>query len=94
MRRPPAFADARRAPSLHAVQTEGCAPLDRAWQRRDRVGAGGRRARRGASCMWPWEAEPRSAADGILDDETYDWLGVVQALRDSGGRRSWRRRLS
>jgi threonine synthase len=35
--------------------------------------------------MWPWETEPRSAATGILDDETYDWLGIVQALRDSGG---------
>ena len=35
--------------------------------------------------MWPWETEPRSAATGILDDETYDWLGIVQALQDSGG---------
>ena len=25
--------------------------------------------------MTPWD-DPHSAADGILDDETYDWLGV------------------
>ena len=35
--------------------------------------------------MWPWEDEPRSLADGILDDETYDWLGVVQGMAASGG---------
>jgi len=35
--------------------------------------------------MWPWEEEPRSAADGILDDETYDWIGVVQAMAATGG---------
>ena len=35
--------------------------------------------------MWPWEAPPVSIAHGILDDETYDWLEVVKALRLSGG---------
>ena len=35
--------------------------------------------------MTPW-ADPRSAADGILDDETYDWLGVLDVVRRSGGR--------
>jgi threonine synthase len=79
-----AFADAGVHPRLHAVQTEGCAPLDRAWQKAgslapDVLGA------RWRDFMWPWETEPRSAASGILDDETYDWLGIVQALRDSGG---------
>ena len=34
--------------------------------------------------MTPW-AEPHSVADGILDDETYDWIGVVDAMRRSGG---------
>ncbi len=29
--------------------------------------------------MTPWE-NPRSLADGILDDETYDWLGVFDAI--------------
>ena len=78
-----------RAARLHAVQTDGCAPLDRAW-RAARAGGG----RRAAAAHWSElhvavGARPRSAADGILDDETYDWLGVVRAMRDSGGRRSW-----
>jgi threonine synthase len=35
--------------------------------------------------MWPWESEPRSLATGILDDETYDWLAVVEAMLASAG---------
>ena len=35
--------------------------------------------------MWPWETEPRSLATGILDDETYDWLAVVEAMLATGG---------
>ena len=35
--------------------------------------------------MWPWEHVGESAADGILDDETYDWLAVVEAMEFSGG---------
>ena len=35
--------------------------------------------------MWPWESEPRSIAHGILDDETYDWLAVVQGMLVTGG---------
>jgi threonine synthase len=38
-----------------------------------------------ASFMWPWEQEPRSAAHGILDDETYDWLAIVRGMLVSGG---------
>ena len=72
-------------PRLHAVQTEGCAPLARAW---DRVVAGGgarQAAHQWAECMWPWENTPTSLADGILDDETYDWIGVVAAMENTGG---------
>ena len=38
--------------------------------------------------MTPW-ADPHSVADGILDDETYDWLGVfdVDAPLAAAGRR-------
>ena len=36
--------------------------------------------------MWPWEEEPRSIAHGILDDETYDWLAVVEGMLATGGR--------
>jgi threonine synthase len=35
--------------------------------------------------MWPWESEPKSLATGILDDETYDWLAVVEAMLATGG---------
>lgn len=81
-------------PRLYAVQAEGCAPLARAWDRlreRSVVGAPGPSdlqgaARRRSEYMWPWESEPRSAAHGILDDETYDWLAVVEAMARTGGR--------
>jgi threonine synthase len=36
--------------------------------------------------MWPWESVPRSYATGILDDETYDWLTLVEGMLRSGGR--------
>ncbi len=35
--------------------------------------------------MTPWD-DPHSSADGILDDETYDWLGVRDVVERSGGR--------
>ncbi len=66
-------------PRLFAVQAEGCAPLPRAWQRW-RSGA-----RRWDDVMWPWETEPHSAASGILDDETYDWLGIIEGIEESNG---------
>jgi threonine synthase len=34
--------------------------------------------------MWPWEQEPRSIAEGILDDETYDWAAVVGGMLATG----------
>lgn len=42
-------------------------------------------ARERAGFMWPWESEPKSAASGILDDETYDWLAVVRGMLLTGG---------
>lgn len=71
--------------SLHAVQTEGCAPLARAWKNAAKTGGTKNAGPRWAQCMWPWEDEPHSLADGILDDETYDWIGVLNAMTDSGG---------
>ena len=38
-----------------------------------------------ADFMWPWEEEPQSVAEGILDDETYDWHAVVTGMIESGG---------
>jgi len=84
------------APRYHAVQTRGAWPLPRAFERLvDRLSPGAsdddRRsmlryaATHRSEFMWPWEEEPRSIAHGILDDETYDWLAVVEGMLESGG---------
>jgi threonine dehydratase len=80
-----------RLPRIHAVQTTNAHPLERAYRRvRQRVGyepspetvvdamawARGHRS----EVMWPWEEEPTSIAEGILDDETYDWAAIVGGM--------------
>jgi threonine synthase len=73
------------SPAVWAVQAEGCAPFDRAWRGIPNVGTPDERlAGAGPSLMKPW-INPRSAASGILDDVTYDWLGVARALLVTGG---------
>ena len=72
-------------PKLHAVQTEGCAPLARAWTLAAAHDGPRHAAAHWDELMWPWDSEPHSAADGILDDETYDWLGVFEFMAASGG---------
>lgn len=73
-----------RAPRLVAVQTAGCAPLERAWRlARDVDLAAAAQAR--SRFMWPWETAPASLAHGILDDETYDWWAIVAGMRATGG---------
>jgi threonine synthase len=85
-----------RVPRYHAVQTMGAWPLSRAYElvaERLPDGAGLPEVRAALSYaathrsefMWPWEEEPRSIAHGILDDETYDWLAVVEGMLVSGG---------
>ena len=75
-------------PRIDTVQTEAAWPLKRAF---DAVGtrreAGGVRfaSHHRSAFMWPWEEEPRSLAHGILDDETYDWLAVVEGMLATGG---------
>jgi threonine dehydratase len=71
-------------PRLYAVQAAGCAPLKRAWDRARELGVA-HAGEHWGECMWPWETEPTSAATGILDDETYDWLGLVEHLDQTGG---------
>ncbi|HEV2722441.1 MAG TPA: pyridoxal-phosphate dependent enzyme [Thermoanaerobaculia bacterium] len=72
-----------RLPRFDTVQTTSCYPLERAYERVDDLGY----ARRHRSeFMWPWETEPRSVAEGILDDETYDWAAVVQGMLATGGK--------
>jgi threonine dehydratase len=73
-------------PRIETVQTEGAWPLKRAF---DAVSARGDLAYAAAhrsEFMWPWEREPHSVAHGILDDETYDWLAVVEGMLGTGGR--------
>lgn len=83
-------------PRIHAVQTEGAHPLERAYRRvRRRIGrevtpsgvvAAMAYARTHRSeFMWPWEEEPRSVAHGIVDDETYDWAAVVAGMLATDG---------
>jgi threonine synthase len=69
------------APALTAVQTESCAPFDRAWQQAQRLGVSDI-GFEWAKCMYPWHSTsaPTSLATGILDDETYDWVGLVEGL--------------
>jgi len=91
-----AFAEARtlgaieRLPRFDTVQTRGGWPLRRAHDLAvERFGAGPVDMRYLAThrseFMWPWESEPRSVAHGILDDETYDWLAVVETMLATGG---------
>jgi threonine synthase len=77
-----------RRPRLDTLQTESAAPLRRAYEAVSvrgfpagiRYAAGHRR-----EFMWPWETTPHSIAHGILDDETYDWLAVVEGMLATGG---------
>ncbi len=75
-------------PSVWAVQAEGCAPFDRAWTGLKRGGSIDERiadaAARSDALMQPW-IDSKSVATGILDDVTYDWLGVARALLTTGG---------
>ncbi len=70
---------------LHVVQTQGCAPLVRAWEMWKSHGYPDNVAQLWSHYMWPWESTPTSFADGILDDETYDWIPVLRGVHESGG---------
>jgi threonine synthase len=75
-------------PGLTVVQTESCAPFDRAWRKAQQLGLDDIGFEWDA-CMQPWESTntegPQSLASGILDDETYDWIGIVESLARSHG---------
>ena len=70
---------------LNPVQAAGCAPLRRAWDRLAPEFDWSAAAERPDDFMWPWEAEPASAASGILDDVTYDWLPLLVRTHATGG---------
>jgi len=68
---------------LVAVQTEGCAPLSRAW---NTAQSDAHPAQHWTKHMWAWENEPVSLADGILDDETYDWVADITQIQRTNGK--------
>ncbi len=70
---------------LYPVQAQGCAPLRRAWDRLAPSFDLEAAADHPDDFMWPWEKEPTSAATGILDDVTYDWVPLLRRTLDSGG---------
>jgi threonine synthase len=76
------------APRLVVVQTESCAPFDRAWRKAQQLGLDDFGFDWDA-CMQPWQSTepggPQSRASGILDDETYDWIGIIESLVRSNG---------
>ncbi len=81
-----------RLPRFFTVQAEGAHPLKRAFGRfmaaarpDDLEGSLRRAARHRSAFMEPWPEEPKSIAHGILDDETYDWLALVEGMARSGG---------
>lgn len=68
--------------ALRVVQAEGAAPLDAALER---AATYDRPELHWPDVMQTWP-DPHSLADGILDDETYDWIAVREAMLASGGR--------
>lgn len=69
---------------LHPVQSEGCAPLRRAWDLLAPEFDFDAAEREPDRFMWPWD-DPHSLATGILDDVTHDWLPVLRRTHASGG---------
>ena len=76
----------RALPRVDTVQTEGAWPLKRAFEAVAARGDLAYAATHRSEFMWPWERQPHSVAHGILDDETYDWLAVVEGMLATGGR--------
>lgn len=81
-----------RRPRLCAVQTANAHPLLRAFEQArlqarssdpKQAIAAARRHRH--EHMTPWPDLPESIADGILDDETYDWAAIVEGLLETDG---------
>lgn len=76
------------SPRLTVVQPAACAPFDHAWRKAQRLGTDDI-GMEWNQCMRPWipfdGAPITSVASGLLDDETYDWVGVVEGLARSRG---------
>ena len=75
-------------PRIHGVQTEAVAPLQRAWDLLTAKPDPLARLKTGCNLdefMWPWGHIGESAATGILDDVTYDWVPLTEAMLSTGG---------
>merc|ERR1712070_215079 len=74
-----------KAPEFMYVQVEGNAPLQRAYHKMKEEDCDPTVAKlRKPEFMFAWE-NPHSIASGILDDETYDWVQLVEAMHKNGG---------
>jgi threonine synthase len=88
-----------RVPTFHTVQGEGCAPLHKCFSKLMSElyrGAGdvpsaqevnalleaAVKSERSFMEVWP---DPTGAAHGIMDDETYDWAKLSEAMLRTGG---------
>ncbi len=81
-----------RRPRFCAVQTANAHPLLRAFERAKLEACASDPAQAIAAArghrhqyMTPWPDPPESIADGILDDETYDWAAIVEGLLETDG---------
>ncbi len=74
-----------RLPTMYAVQTLNTHPLALAWRALGPDGDVATARRHRDLYMQPWMREPKSIASGILDDETYDWAAILEALVETGG---------
>ena len=70
--------------TIYPVQVSGCAPLKRAWDLLAPDFDMGRATASPEHFMWPWD-KPTSAASGLLDDITYDWIPLLKGTLASGG---------
>ncbi len=77
-----------KVPRIWAVQAEGCAPFDAAWKKIPKEKTVSEVIEycqeHQSELMTPW-ANPTGLATGILDDITYDWIGVVRSLLLTNG---------
>ena len=82
------FGRLSKVPRIWAVQAEGCAPFDAAWKKIPKekpvMEAIQYCQEHQSELMKPW-ANPTGLATGILDDITYDWIGVARSLLLSNG---------
>ena len=70
--------------AMYPVQVEGCAPFKRAWDLLAPDFDIEAAALAPQRFMWPWD-QPSSAASGLLDAITYDWLLLLEATLAGGG---------